>query len=442
MKYGIIGAGPAGLCMAMFLKQPHEVLEKADHSGGLAASFSDQGYTFDYGPHIMFSKNKEVLDFMIASLGKNVQKCKRHNKISYKGKFLKYPFENDLSSLPLEDNFDCLNSFLFNPYKKKYAKPKDLEQWLLHTFGKGICERYLFPYNEKVWNIPVKDLSMLWADRIPNPPVEDVIKSSIGYQTEGYLHQLYYHYPLKGGYQAISDAWAKKVKPTYNFEVKKITKTKSKTFIVGNGEKELEFDQIISTLPIQELVKMINIPIPTKVQNAIKGLIVNPMFIISLGVKGEDKNKYTAMYFPEKDFLVNRLSFPKTFSPHNAPNGHYSIQAEITCLKNSSVWKKSDEIILKQTIDGLRKKGVLQKDEKIVYQNVKRVQYAYVVYDINYEKNVKIIRDWFPKQGIHLVGRFSYLEYINVDVVVERAQEIATKINKAPVKLVEDKILK
>lgn len=435
MKFGILGAGPSGLVMSLFLKHDNMVLEKTDHPGGHAGSFVEQGYTFDYGPHIMFSRNKEVLDFMIASLGRNVQKCKRHNKISYKGKFLKYPFENDLSSLPLEDNFDCLNSFLFNPYKKKYAKPKDLEQWLLHTFGKGICERYLFPYNEKVWNIPVKDLSMLWAGRIPNPPVEDVIKSSIGYQTEGYLHQLYYHYPLKGGYQAISEAWAKKVKPTYNFEVRKITKTKNKTFIVSNEEKELEFDQIVSTLPIQELVKLINIPIPTKVQNAIKGLIVNPMFIISLGIKGKDKNQYTAMYFPEKDFLVNRISFPKTFSPHNAPAGSYSIQAEITCLKNSTEWNKSDQEIIKHTVNGLRKKGVLQKAEKIVYQNVKRAQYAYVVYDKNYEKNVKIIRDWFPKQGIHLVGRFSYFEYINVDAVVERAQEIAGKINGAAVLL-------
>ncbi|HSX57847.1 MAG TPA: FAD-dependent oxidoreductase [Candidatus Saccharimonadales bacterium] len=428
MKFGILGAGPSGLAMSMFLNEENTVLEKTDQPGGHAGSFIDQGYTFDYGPHIMFSKNKEILDFMIASLGKNVQKLKRNNKISFKGKFIKYPFENDLSSLPIEDNFECLNSFLFNPYKTKYKNPKNLEEWLLATFGSGICERYLFPYNEKVWNIPVKNLSMLWAGRIPNPPVEDVIKSSIGFQTEGYLHQLYYHYPLRGGYQAISEAWAKKVKPTYNFEVKKITKTKKNSFIVSDGEKELEFNQIISTLPIQELVKLINIKIPQKVQRAIKDLIVNPMFIVSLGIKGEDKNKYTAMYFPEKDFLVNRISFPKTFSHHNAPKGHYSIQAEITCRANSSTWKMSDKEILNHVVAGLRTKGVLGKNEKVVYENVKRAQYAYVVYDKNYQKNVRIIREWFPLQGIHLVGRFSYFEYINIDGVLATASSITHKI--------------
>lgn len=260
-------------------------------------------------------------------------------------------------------------------------------------------------------------------------PPDDVIKSSLGFNIEGYLHQLYYHYPLKGGYQAISESWAKKVRPTYNFEVKKIVKTKNNTFKVSNGYKEFIFDEIVSTLPIQKLIKMINIKIPKIVKRAINGLIVNPMFIVSLGIKGEDKNKYTAMYFPEKDFLVNRISFPKTFSPNNTPSGHYSIQAEITYLKNSPISKKRDQEILNHVKEGLRKKGIIGKAEKIVYENVKRAEYAYVVYDKNYETNVKVIRRWFPKQGIHLVGRFSYFEYVNVDGIIERSAEIAKKIN-------------
>ena len=84
-----------------------------------------------------------------------------------------------------------------------------MKEWFLYTFGKSICIKYLFPYNEKVWNIKCSELSMTWSDRIPNPPKLDVVKSSFGINTDGYKHQLYYHYPKEHGYQAISNGWSK-----------------------------------------------------------------------------------------------------------------------------------------------------------------------------------------------------------------------------------------
>jgi len=68
LPYGILGAGPAGLTLAQFLKEPCEVLEAGAKPGGHAASFKIDGFTFDYGPHIMFSKHKDILGFMIDSL--------------------------------------------------------------------------------------------------------------------------------------------------------------------------------------------------------------------------------------------------------------------------------------------------------------------------------------------------------------------------------------
>jgi protoporphyrinogen oxidase len=429
-KFGILGGGPSGLSVAQFLKHDSTILEREDHPGGLAASFFDQGYTFDFAPHIIFSRDKKVLDFIVKSLGSNSHTVKRSNKVCYKGIFMKYPFENDLAALPKQETYECLIDYLSNPYKQKYSKPKNLAQWFLSNFGQSICEKYLFPYNEKVWNLPVKDLSMTWASRIPNPPVEDIVKSALGIPTEGYTHQLYFHYPLQGGYQSISEAWAKKAKIIYNFNVKKITKTKNNTFIVSNGKDVHLYNQLVSTIPIHELIKITNLNIPAYVRKAVDQLIVNPLLIVSLGIKGEDKNKFTAIYFPDKDFPVNRVSFPGTMSPNNAPQGTYSLQAEITCKSDSATWKLSDEVILNQVIDGLATRGIIPDKAKIVYRKVSRVKYAYVVYDSLYEKNVAIIRDWFPRQGIHLVGRFSYFEYVNVDGAVITAKKISEALNR------------
>src|SRR3990167_7373942 len=219
---GIIGAGPSGLAVNLFLQAPHEILERGEQVGGHASSFVEQEFTFDYGPHILFSRDQAILDFIVTSLGDNVTQCRRKNKISFKNRLVKYPFENDLHALPLEDNYACVRDFIFNPYKTQCSQPANMKEWFLKTFGYGLCARYLFPYNEKVWNISIEQLSIALAERIPKPALTDILKSSLGYPTEGYMHQLYYHYPNTGGYQAICKAWAAPATITYQFQVSHI----------------------------------------------------------------------------------------------------------------------------------------------------------------------------------------------------------------------------
>ena len=66
----------------------------------------------------------------------NIQNHKRSNKIIYKNKYIKYPFENELSKLPKEDLNYCLNEFLNNPFEK--FDHKNMMQFFYKTFGEGI----------------------------------------------------------------------------------------------------------------------------------------------------------------------------------------------------------------------------------------------------------------------------------------------------------------
>ncbi len=100
MRYGILGGGLSALSLAYFLQEhPQvtsiEILEKEGAPGGLARSYAFAGLHYNVGPHIMFSKNKEVLDLMVGLLGDNVHKLRRSNKIYHDGRFVKYPFENE-----------------------------------------------------------------------------------------------------------------------------------------------------------------------------------------------------------------------------------------------------------------------------------------------------------------------------------------------------------
>lgn len=437
-RVAVIGGGIAGLAVGLLLnKKKYEVsiLEKESEPGGHCRSMTADGFTFDWvGAHILFSKNQAVMQFIKDVLYPNIYQAKRNNQISYKNCLVKYPYENDLASLPPQDKFEALNGYLFN--KNKYAKPKNLKEWLLDTFGKGICEQYLFPYNEKVWNLPVEDLSMIWADRIPKPPVEDVIKSALGWQTEGYTHQLYFYYPKYGGIDAYTKAFAQLVRPhiSTNVEVQQVYQDGKEWVVIDQNRQERRYDLIINTSPIQAFVKKTKLKYSAKELKAVKDLVQNPLITVMIGVKKPDPNRFTAIYFPEKEFLVNRLAYNGVFSPYNDPAGQHGMVAEITCKATDKAWKMSDEELIEHVVGNLEKRQLLERDN-IVHTSVRRMPYAYVVYDKNYQKNQPIAVKAFTKnKGLYMFGRFAEHLYHNTDAIIERALELAVKINGQPTK--------
>jgi len=147
-------------------------------------------------------------------------------------------------------------------------------------------------------------------------------------------------------------------------------------------------------------------------------------------LNGDDLDKFTAIYFADKEFLVNRVSYPCTFSEKNAPKNHYSIQAEITYSPQSEIADMSDESIIQHVLDGLKERSLINGE--VILVDLKRVSESYVVYDVGYEHYADIIRDYFAQNGIDLLGRFSYFEYINIDMAVARSVETYQRITKTP----------
>ena len=127
MKIAILGGGLAGLTLGYLLNQREidfDILEKEKECGGLMKTMQEEGFTFDYGgSHIIFSKKQNLLEFMLLLLKDNKIKNKRNTKIAFaKNCYVKYPFENGLSDLPKEDNFECLLYFIQNIIGKKESR--------------------------------------------------------------------------------------------------------------------------------------------------------------------------------------------------------------------------------------------------------------------------------------------------------------------------------
>ncbi len=431
----ILGAGISGISLSYNLQKYKKIkkitiLEKEKKPGGLLRSFVCKGIAYDIGPHIIFSKHKNILEKNISMLGKNVINLKRSNKIIYKNKYIKYPFENELSKLPTKELNYCLNTFLNNPFEK--YDYKNMLQFFLKIFGEGITKTYLEPYNQKIWKFDPTFMDTQMVDRIPKPPKSDIIKSAKGINTEGYKHQLYFQYPAKDGIQSLFDVYYNSLNQKNDVVLnQKITSIKKKNnkIIIHTTKKKYICDKLISTIPLNEFCELTT-KIPKDVLDTSKKLKYNSIIIALVNVKGNIAGNNFAFMVPDKNIIFHRLSKLDFLGKNYSIKGSTTFLVEITFKNKDLTSKMSRKKLISEIFQGLKKLNFCHKFSDIIFYQIRKFKYAYVIYDIDHRRNVDKILNYYNRLGIYNAGRLGSWEYLNSDQVIHQSENIVKKIMK------------
>jgi len=432
MRLGILGGGLSGVTLQSAFSGMSEILEKEVRIGGLCRTFHKDDFYYDIGGHILFSKDQGVLRYIKKVLADNFAQGRRVNKILLKGRYIKYPFENGLSSLEKEDIFKCLVGFLKADLSQK---PKNFLEWIYCTFGRGIAENYLVPYNRKIWKVPLESVGMEWVGRVPRPSVEEIVKSALGIETEGYIHQLNFYYPAFGGIESLVKSILKPNKRaaiTTGFEVKSIRRKKRQWCISGGDDKRY-FDKLVVTIPVKEAVRYLD-RVPHRVRSAAESLRHYMVRVVMVGVRNSSLLDKSAIYLPQEDVLFHRVCYMGYFSRQNVPKGKSSLIAEMTTYKNHDLYKASNDVVIERTLRDLHRLGIIDKRE-VCTTEIQNIEFGYIFYDLGYQKHIRILKAYFNSLGIELLGRFAEFEYINMDEVILRSLRLAGKLNALKGKL-------
>lgn len=423
MKNIILGAGIAGITASHELKKHNVnsiVLEKNNSWGGLLDNFSINGFRFDKFIHLSFAKDDYINDIFYQT---PLIKHKPLSSNYYKGTWLKHPAQNNLYPLNKEEQNKILNDFR-NRKDLEASQINNYEEWLRIQYGDYFAENFPMVYTQKYWTIPASELETKWVgERMYKPTLEEVEKGCQSDLTPNTYYAKEMRYPEKGGYKSflkpIVEGHTIKTNSTVNkidCELKKIT--------LSNNEV-LDYDNLISSLPLPEICKLIK-NVPENILNASEKLNYTSGYLVSLGFNKPEIADKLWFYIYDKDIMPARVYSPSIKSPENAPQGCSSLQAEIYFNKGEKL-KLSDAEILENTIDKFIAMGLFKRDDLIV-KDIRTEKYANVIFDHHIYKNRKIVLDFLSTNNIISIGRFGEWDYFWSDQSMLSGRDGALKL--------------
>jgi len=181
----ILGAGVAGLAAGAVLGDDAMVLESQSRPGGLVRSFSLTvdgvgDFWFDHVLHLLYLPDPDTSEWVHGFPGLHLEPCPPVAWVDTTEGTVRYPFQMHLAGLPPAIIRRCLSDLAQVTFSSGAAPIENFEEHLLATFGRGMCDAFLFPYNHKMWR---RDLDTLapsgfqWT--ITPPDFEQVLAGAL-----------------------------------------------------------------------------------------------------------------------------------------------------------------------------------------------------------------------------------------------------------------------
>ncbi|MET0516506.1 MAG: FAD-dependent oxidoreductase [Nitrospiraceae bacterium] len=425
----IVGAGLAGLSTAHHLQGlPCRILEKEPEAGGLCRSYQKNGFTFDYTGHLLHFRQAPIKALVESLLPTQLAKHIRRSYVYSHQTYTEYPFQVNTYGLPPEVVRDCLLGFietLTKPVAGQSNQIRSFKDWILDSLGEGIAKHFMIPFNEKLWQVPLDELTADWVSwLVPKPELRDVVSGALGIKDKAFGYNPSFLYPAKGGIQVLPQAFLPSIRDmVYNHELLEIDTTHRRAvFRVGcNGQHTEAYDELVSTIPLPELVRRCP-DLPPSIREAAAGLRWVSVYSVNLGIGRERISDKHWIYFPEKDYPFYRAGFPTNFSPELGRPGCSSLYVEISHLPDEDI---PPDRLIERVRMGLEQAGILRRDDEIVVADVKNIYYAYVLYDQHRARVVPQILAELRRRGIYSIGRYGLWEHTSMEDAISQGKGLA-----------------
>lgn len=446
----ILGGGLAGISASYHLGHHRcRVLEAKTRPFGHIQSLVQDGFTWDEGPHVSFTKHEVVKRLFADSVGGEFEEYEARTRNYYQGHWIEHPAQSNLYQVPEPLRSRCLESFRASRSNAVEA-PANYQEWLDQAFGPEFAARFPAAYTRKYWTTGPERLTTDWVGgRVFLPQVEEVEAGAVGPlgRPTHYITQV--RYPRKGGYESFARKMAEGMQVETGARVVRVDLA-GREVVTADGRRHA-FTRLINTLPLPEFVACCAQATPA-VKEAVEALSCTQLLLVNVTAPHPTQVEGHWFYVYDEDKWSTRINCTERLALGNAPKGHTGVQVEVYFSKYRPQ-TVADEGIAAQVVEELVEMGFIRPDllpegRGSVRCFTHRVPWANILFDSPRRQALDTIWTWLEAWGLEremqdlepmtdwsrrdaapsgpvvMAGRFAQWKYYWTDDCVLRGQHL------------------
>ncbi|MDM7992124.1 MAG: FAD-dependent oxidoreductase [Candidatus Fermentibacter sp.] len=418
----VVGAGVAGLTLAERLCAGGgcevTVLEGEESPGGLARTFTREGFRFDIGPHRFHTSDTAVQSYLLEILGSEITAIPRASSVYIAGRYQDWPLSlGGVTKLP----FSMLLPSALDLFRVgTRGTPASFADHIIARYGRNLYRHFFRGYTRKFTGLDGSELHTDWAAAgVDRAVIDRKVKADSLLSLARSLVfpspvTTSFIYPESGGIQRFPDLLAERIEAsggTIRLSTRVAGLLEDGGAVRGvrlSDGSEVEGSEVFWSAPVTE---------------AFPGLELHfiDTIVYNVALRARTENAYQWCYFGEPGICFSRLSIPRNFSEAMVPRGADSLVAEVTCPPGDPLWDSPSSMI-QRLMEDLGRVGAAAPED-ILFISPEKVRRSYPVYTLDYKERLAAIR---PPAGLRLLGRCGTFWYNNMDHSISQGLAMAS----------------
>jgi protoporphyrinogen oxidase len=428
VRFLVLGAGISGLAFADRMNDASTLVLEADAEiGGYCKTIQRGGFTWDYSGHFFHFRHEDIERELVGRMhGQRILKVQKDSRIhwpgadgygpggAFDGPWVDFPFQKNIHQLPRADFLACLHDLVL---RDTTAKPASFEAMLYAKFGRGIAERFLVPYNEKLYATPLGRLDVDAMGRFfPHASLEDIVKNFV--RPDNASYNATFTYPEGGAIQYVN-ALAAGV-PTERIALSEpalAIDLAEKT--VRTPRRTVRFQHLVSSAPFPALLRMCGLPAPADVYS------FNQVLVFNLGFDRKGPPRIHWAYYPQRDVSFYRVGFYDNIFGQD----RMSLYVELGFPSDAVIDAARIEEAKARVLADLRAVGLV-RDHQLLAEHHVVMSPAYVHITQASLRDVAHKKALLASRGVHSIGRYGSWTYCSIEDNIVEARALADQLRQ------------